>query len=161
MIVDVPPRTVAHEGPVYERPYERPATLDAVRADTPDRLPRPETGEELRATLLRMLASPNLASKAWVTDQYDRYVRGNTALATPDDAGVVRVDEETGLGVAVATDGNGRFGALDPYEGARLALAEAYRNVAAAGAASAGRHRLPQLRLAPGPRRHVAVRAWQ
>ncbi len=134
VIVDVPPRTVAHEGPVYERPYEQPATLGAVRADTPDRLPRPETGEELRATLLRMLASPNLASKAWVTDQYDRYVRGNTALATPDDAGVVRVDEETGLGVAVATDGNGRFGALDPYEGARLALAEAYRNVAAAGA---------------------------
>ena len=81
-----------------------------------------------------MVASPNLASRAWITDQYDRYVRGNTALAMPDDAGVVRVDEETGLGVAVATDGNGRFGALDPYEGARLALAEAYRNVAAAGA---------------------------
>ncbi len=59
---------------------------------------------------------------------------GNTALAMPDDAGVVRVDEETGLGVAISTDCNGRFGALDPYAGAQLALAEAYRNVATAGA---------------------------
>jgi phosphoribosylformylglycinamidine synthase II len=133
-IVDVPPRTVAHEGPVYERPLARPDGLDAVRADVPDRLPRPAGGEALRTTLLRLVASPNLSSRAWVTDQYDRYVRGNTALATPDDAGVVRVDETTGLGVALAVDGNGRYGALDPYEGARLALAEAYRNVAAAGA---------------------------
>ncbi|MGZ4650572.1 MAG: phosphoribosylformylglycinamidine synthase subunit PurL, partial [Kineosporiaceae bacterium] len=133
-IVDVPPRTVAHEGPVYSRPVERPARLDRLRAKTADRLPRPSTGDELRALLLRMVASPNLCSRAWVTDQYDRYVRGNTALAMPDDAGVVRVDEETGLGVALAVDGNGRYGALDPYEGARLALAEAYRNVAAAGA---------------------------
>ncbi|MGZ4613028.1 MAG: phosphoribosylformylglycinamidine synthase subunit PurL, partial [Kineosporiaceae bacterium] len=133
-IVDVPPRTVAHEGPVYSRPVERPARLDRLRAKTPDRLPRPSTVDELRALLLRMVASPNLCSRAWLTDQYDRYVRGNTALAMPDDAGVVRVDEETGLGVALAVDGNGRYGALDPYEGARLALAEAYRNVAAAGA---------------------------
>jgi phosphoribosylformylglycinamidine synthase subunit PurL len=81
-----------------------------------------------------MVAAANLCSRAWVTDQYDRYVRGNTALAMPDDAGVVRIDESTGLGVALALDGNGRFGALDPYEGARLALAEAYRNVATAGA---------------------------
>ena len=59
---------------------------------------------------------------------------GNTALAQPDDAGVVRVDEETGLGVAISTDCNGRFAKLDPYAGAQLALAEAYRNVATAGA---------------------------
>jgi phosphoribosylformylglycinamidine synthase len=69
-----------------------------------------------------------------VTDQYDRYVLGNTALAMPDDAGVVRVDEETGRGVAVSTDCNGRFAKLDPYAGAQLALAESYRNVATAGA---------------------------
>jgi len=133
-VVDVPPRTVAHEGPVYARPYARPAYLDDRQADTPDHLPRPHSGEELRDLLLRMVASPNLASTAWVTDQYDRYVMGNTALAQPDDAGVVRIDEESGLGVALATDCNGRFGALDPYEGARLALAEAYRNVVTAGA---------------------------
>ncbi len=59
---------------------------------------------------------------------------GNTVLAQPEDAGVVRVDESTGLGVALATDGNGRFAKLDPYAGAQLALAEAYRNVAATGA---------------------------
>ena len=104
------------------------------RPTTPTALPRPATGEELRATLLRLVASPNLADKSWVTDQYDRYVLGNTVLAQPEDAGVVRVDEETGLGVALATDGNGRFARLDPYAGAQLALAEAYRNVATAGA---------------------------
>ena len=69
-----------------------------------------------------------------MTDQYDRYVMGNTALAQPDDAGVVRVDEETGRGVAISTDCNSRFAKLDPYAGAQLALAEAYRNVATAGA---------------------------
>ena len=134
VVVDVPPRTVAHEGPVYHRPFRRPATLDARQADVPDLLPRPQTGQELAALVLRMAGSSNLCSRAWVTDQYDRYVRGNTAAGTPDDAGVVRVDETTGLGVSVATDCNGRFGALDPYRGAQLALAEAYRNVACCGA---------------------------
>jgi len=133
-IVDVPPRTVAHEGPVYERPYERPLDLDDLRADDPARLPRPSSGEGLRALLLRMVGSPNLCDKTWVTEQYDRYVQGNTVLAQPEDAGVLRIDEATGLGVAVATDGNGRFTCLDPYAGAQLALAEACRNVAATGA---------------------------
>jgi phosphoribosylformylglycinamidine synthase len=135
-VVDVPPRTVAHEGPVYERPLARPVWLDALQADepTPQRLSRPSSPDALRATLLRLVASPNLASKAWVTDQYDRYVLGNTVLAQPEDAGVVRLDEQTGLGVALATDCNGRAAKLDPYEGARLALAEAYRNVATVGA---------------------------
>jgi phosphoribosylformylglycinamidine synthase II len=135
-VVDVPPRTVAHDGPVYERPVVRDDALqDALVADAPDRLPRPAAPSELRAEILRMAASPNLCSRAWVTDQYDRYVRGNTAAAQPADAGVVRVDEETGRGVAVATDCNARFVALDPYTGTQLALAEAYRNVATSGAA--------------------------
>ena len=133
-VVDVPPRTVAHEGPVYDRPYARPAWQDALVADTTAGLARPGTPAELRATLLALLASPNLASKAWVTDQYDRFVQGNTKLAQPDDGGVVRVDEATGLGVALATDGSGRYTKLDPYTGAQLALAEAYRNVATTGA---------------------------
>ncbi|NHC47273.1 phosphoribosylformylglycinamidine synthase subunit PurL [Motilibacter aurantiacus] len=133
-IVDVPPRTVAHEGPVYERPYARPADQDALQASGPESLPRPSTGEELRAELLRLVAAPNVASKAWVTDQYDRYVLGGTVLAQPEDSGMLRVDEETGLGIAIATDGNGRFARLDPYAGAQLALSEAYRNVATTGA---------------------------
>ncbi|MEG3616232.1 phosphoribosylformylglycinamidine synthase subunit PurL [Isoptericola haloaureus] len=135
-IVDVDPTTVAHEGPVYERPYARPAWQDDLQAASVAGLglERPSTGTELRASALRLLASPNLASPAWVTDQYDRFVQGNTALAQPDDGGVVRVDEGTGLGVALATDANGRYGKLDPRTGAQLALAEAYRNVATTGA---------------------------
>ncbi len=136
LIVSVPPRTVAHEGPVYQRPLARPLDQDALQADGPTavRLPRPSGDDELRATLLRLAASPNLADKSWVTAQYDRYVQGNTVLAQPDDAGMVRVDEESGLGLALATDGNGRYTKLDPYVGAQLALVEAYRNVAVSGA---------------------------
>ncbi|MFC5381530.1 phosphoribosylformylglycinamidine synthase subunit PurL [Aquipuribacter nitratireducens] len=133
-VVDVPPRTVAHEGPVYERPYARPDWLDARQADRAEDLPRATTQEELRAQLLALVSSPDQCSRAWVTDQYDRYVLGNTTLATPDDAGVVRVDEATGRGVALSLDGNGRLAALDPYTGAQLALSEAYRNVAVTGA---------------------------
>jgi phosphoribosylformylglycinamidine synthase len=133
-VVDVPPRTVAHDGPVYERPLQRPASQDALQADAAEALPRPLTGDELRDTLLRVVGSPNIADKSWVTDQYDRYVQGNTVLAQPEDAGVIRVDEDSHLGVAVSTDCNGRFAQLDPYAGAQLALAEAFRNVAVAGA---------------------------
>ena len=135
-IVDVPPRTVAHDGPVYNRPFHRPAWQDALQSDSPtaERLARPKTAAELHELVLRMTAAPNLASKAWVTDQYDRYVLGNTVLAQPEDSGMVRVDEESGLGVAVATDCNGRVAKLDPYTGAKFALAEAYRNVATTGA---------------------------
>ncbi|MFE7778269.1 phosphoribosylformylglycinamidine synthase subunit PurL [Streptomyces sp. NPDC057445] len=133
-IVDVPPRTVAHEGPVYERPYARPDWQDALQADDAGSLPRPATPEELREQVLELVASPNQASKAWITDQYDRFVQGNTVLAQPEDSGMVRIDPDTNLGVAVATDGNGRYAKLDPYTGAQLALAESYRNVAASGA---------------------------
>ena len=82
-----------------------------------------------------MVASPNLAAKAWVTSQYDRYVLGNTVLAQPEDAGHgPHRRGAPGSGVALATDGNGRWCRLDPYAGAQLALAEAYRNVATSGA---------------------------
>ncbi|WP_327678933.1 phosphoribosylformylglycinamidine synthase subunit PurL [Kitasatospora sp. NBC_00458] len=136
LVVDVPPRTVAHEGPTYERPYARPSWQDALQADAPtgDRLARPTTGEGLRADLLKVASHPNQASKSWITDQYDRYVLGNTVLSVGEDSGMIRIDEESNLGVSVATDGNGRFTKLDPYTGAQLALAEAYRNVAAGGA---------------------------
>jgi phosphoribosylformylglycinamidine synthase II len=134
LIIDVPPRSVAHDGPVYNRPMQRPAYLDALQASVPDDLARPDDGAGLKAALLALMASPNLCDKSWITDQYDRYVMGNTALAMPDDSGVVRVDEETGRGVAISTDCNSRYAKLDPFAGAQLALAEAYRNVATAGA---------------------------
>ncbi|HLT60674.1 MAG TPA: phosphoribosylformylglycinamidine synthase subunit PurL, partial [Microlunatus sp.] len=133
-IVDVDPRTVAHEGPVYERPLARPDWQDEVRGAGVDELPRPKTGDELAETLLRLAGSPNLCDRSWITDQYDRYVRGNSVLAQPEDAGMLRIDEASGLGIALATDCNGRFCYLDPYQGAQLALAEAYRNVAVSGA---------------------------
>ena len=133
-VVDVPPRTVAHEGPVYERPYARPDWQDELQADGAEKLPRATTPAELRDTLLKLVASPNLCDKSWVTDQYDRYVLGNSVLAQPEDSGMIRVDETSGLGVAVSTDCNGRFAKLDPYTGAKLALAESYRNVATTGA---------------------------
>ena len=133
-VVDVPPRTVAHEGPVYSRPVQRPDSQDELIADSSKRLRRPQTGAELRATLLQMLGSPQLCSRAFITEQYDRYVRGNTVLAEHADGGVLRVDENTGRGIALSTDASGRYTQLDPYAGAQLALAEAYRNVAVTGA---------------------------
>jgi phosphoribosylformylglycinamidine synthase II len=133
-IVNVDPSTVAVDGPVYDRPVAYPAWLDALQADGAARLPRASSPAELRSQALALLGSPNLASKDWVTNQYDRYVGGNTALSFPDDGGMVRIDEESGLGFAVATDANGRWCQLDPKQGAKLALAEAYRNVAATGA---------------------------
>ncbi|WP_168626048.1 phosphoribosylformylglycinamidine synthase subunit PurL [Cryobacterium sp. BB307] len=136
-IVNVDPRTVAVDSPVYERPVAYPSWIDALQADSASALPRTSDPDQLREQFLTLLGSPNLASKHWITDQYDRYVGGNTALAVPDDGGMVRVDESSGLGFAIAADANGRYAQLDPYEGARLALAEAYRNVAVTGAVPA------------------------
>ena len=133
-IVDVPPRSVAHDGPSYNRPYARPPWQDTLQADTAEKLPRPTTGDALRDQFVAVVTSPNMADKSWITDQYDRYVQGNTVLAQPADAGVIRIDDGTFLGVAVSTDCNGRFAKLDPYVGAQLALAESYRNVAVTGA---------------------------
>jgi phosphoribosylformylglycinamidine synthase len=132
--VDVDPKTVAKQSPVYDRPYARPNWQDALQNDLPNNLARPSTPEQIRQTWLTLLASPNLCSRHWITDQYDRFVGGNTAMAMPSDAGVLRVDETTGLGVAIATDGSGRYSLLDPYAGGQLALAEAYRNVVCTGA---------------------------
>jgi phosphoribosylformylglycinamidine synthase subunit PurL len=132
-VVRIPPRTAA-DGPVYQRPMSRPDGLDALQAAGPDGLDRPKDGPALRETLLTLLGSADQADKSWVTAQYDRYVRGNTVLAMPEDGGLLRVDEQTQLGLALATDGNGRYCRLDPYQGTQLALSEAYRNVAMTGA---------------------------
>jgi len=137
-IVNVEPRTVAVDGPVYERPVAYPSWIDELQASSSSSLPRATDPKELRDQAVALLSSGNLASKEWITNQYDTYVMGNTALSFPDDGGMVRVDEETGLGFAVATDANGRYAYLDPYRGAQLALAEAFRNVAVTGATPVG-----------------------
>jgi phosphoribosylformylglycinamidine synthase II len=137
-IVNVDPRTVAVDGPVYDRPVAYPSWLDALQADSASALPRATNAATLQEQFLALLGSPNLADPSWITDQYDRYVMGNTALSFPDDAGMIRIDEESGLGFVISTDANGRYCQLDPYRGAQLALAEAYRNVAVTGAVPVG-----------------------
>jgi phosphoribosylformylglycinamidine synthase len=133
LIVDVPPRTVAHDGPVYNRPLAKPDYIDRVNAEVID-VALPSSADEIKSAVLKLAATPNLADKSWVTSQYDRYVQGNTIQSQPDDSGMVRIDEKTHLGVAVATDANANWSYLNPYEGAKLALAEAARNIATAGA---------------------------
>jgi phosphoribosylformylglycinamidine synthase len=135
VVADLPPASLADDGPVYSRPVTRPDDeQDALIAAGSKTLPRPVGGSELRATLLRMAGSPELCSRRWVTEQYDRFVLGGTVLAAPHDAGVVRLADTSTRGIALALDGNGRFAKLDPHDGAQLALAEAYRNVACTGA---------------------------
>ena len=134
LIVDVPPRTVAHDGPVYNRPYKRPEYQGPLNAAGAEHLPRPQGEQELTDAILQIISSPNIADKSWITEQYDKYVQGNTVAAAPSDAAIIRIDEASFLGVAVATDCNGRFCKLDPYQGTQLALAEAFRNVAVTGA---------------------------
>ena len=129
VVVDAPAHTIAHQGPVYERPWARPAWQDELQ-----QFQGVEKPSDLRQALLRMVSSSALCSRAFITEQYDRYVRGNTVLAQNSDAGVLRIDETTGRGVAVSADASGRYTKLDPNTGARLALAEAYRNVAVTGA---------------------------
>jgi phosphoribosylformylglycinamidine synthase len=133
LIVDVPPRTVAHDGPVYNRPLAEPEYIKRVAQEVINP-PLPSTPDQIKKVILTLAATPNLADKSWVTDQYDRYVQGNTIQSQPDDSGMVRIDEATHLGVAIATDANANWSYLNPYEGARLALAEAARNIATAGA---------------------------
>jgi phosphoribosylformylglycinamidine synthase II len=129
VVVDVPPGSLADDGPVYNRPTSKPSDQGELAINALP--PYPAATKDL---LLRMVASPNLCSRRWVVEQYDRVVMGDTVLAWPEDAGVVRLSEETNRGIALATDGNGRYTRLDPYAGAQLAFAEAYRNVAATGA---------------------------
>ncbi len=131
LIVDVPPRTVAHDGPVLTRPMSRPEYLDSLNAVTLEKI---ETPEQIKAALLQLMAAPNMADKSWVTKQYDKYVQGNSILAQPEDSGMIRIDEQTNLGIAISTDANSRWSYLDPYNGVKLALLESCRNIATSGA---------------------------
>ena len=128
VVVDAPAGTIADEAPEYDRPYARPEWQDELQK---------YQGTDKRGlveSLQKLVSSPALCSRDFIMNQYDRYVRGNTVQSHHADAGVLRIDEETGRGVAVSADASGRYTKLDPYMGARLALAEAYRNVAVTGA---------------------------
>jgi phosphoribosylformylglycinamidine synthase len=131
LIVDVPPRTVAHDGPVLNRPMARPDYLDALKPVVLDAV---ETPDAIKAAVLKLMSAPNIADKSWVTKQFDKYVQGNSILAQPEDSGMIRIDEQTHLGVAISTDANARWSYLDPYNGVKLALLESCRNIATSGA---------------------------
>ncbi len=125
VVADVPAGSLADEGPVYRRPLRRqdpPAGEARVPLDT-----------DPAEAVLTLAADPTCASKRWVWEQYDGFVGRGTVLGPGSDAAVLRVPGGR-RAVAVATDGNGRHSALDPAAGAALAVAEAARNVACAGA---------------------------
>lgn len=129
-VASVPARSLADEGPVYARPATPPQEQDDLVGDDP-------TFATFAASpgdaLLRLLSSPNVASKRWVWEQYDSIVQGGTVLGPGGDAALVRI-EGTMKALALSCDGKGRFGVLDPYLGAAHAVAEAARNVACTGA---------------------------
>ena len=129
-VAEIPAHPLAEEGPVYSRPLAPPPkpahaeTLVSFAAD----------GANLTENFLKLLASPAIASKRWIVQQYDHMVRTNTVVPPgAGDAAVVRV-KETGRGLALAVDGSGRWCQLDPRLGAMHAVAEAARNVACVGA---------------------------
>src|SRR5690606_13241599 len=137
VVHDVPAASLADDGPVYRRPvadWVHPAAdVDVDGAPPPD---------DLHEAVLQVLSSPNLGSPRWVTQQYDSLVGSGTVQGPGGDAAVLRLpgadgqpDPDSVRGVAVATDGNHRWCALDPDLGARLVVAEAARNVAVTGAA--------------------------
>ncbi len=128
----VPTRALTDEAPLYDRPWVEPANPAA--AEDVSAMPMPP---DLDDALLRILAAPSVANKRWIYRQYDSTVRTNTLVGPGSDAGVIRV-KGTKKALAMATDCNGRYCWLDPYEGARLAVAEACRNVAASGAVPVG-----------------------
>jgi phosphoribosylformylglycinamidine synthase II len=134
VVAAIPNRALTDEAPVYQRPTARPAWQDEVRRLDLEAL---QPSREPGSTLTRLLASPTIASKRWIYRQYDHMVRTNTIVLPGLGCGVVRV-KGTNRALAMSVDGNGRFGYLDPREGAKLAVAEAARNVACAGALPIG-----------------------
>ena len=127
VVASVPARSLADDGPEYDRPAAAPARA-ASGAEDPTFVPFDgDPADALRA----LLAAPNIASKRWIYEQYDRLVQGNSVAGPDSDAALVRVGTKA---LALSTDGKGRFGALDPYLGSVHAVAEAARNVAVTGA---------------------------
>ena len=131
----IPAHAIAEEGPRYERPIAKPAApAGAEVAKQVARFKFAAQGTDLSENFRALLASPTIASKRWVTDQYDSMVRTNTRFGPGGgDAAVLRL-KESKRALALATDGNGRWGSLSPRLGAMHAVAEAARNVACCGA---------------------------
>ena len=124
-VADIPVEALTDEAPRYERPMT-PATKLEVQSTKLE-------SNDAQADLLKLLSSGNIASKNWVYRQYDHMVRTNTAILPGADAAMVRI-KETRRALAMTLDGNGRYCAANPREGAKLVVAEAARNVVCVGA---------------------------
>src|SRR5258705_521413 len=134
VVAEIPNRSLTDDAPLYRRPMSEPAYIQAAQQLSLASLGKPAAPA---AVLMRLLASPTIASKRWVYRQYDHMVRTNTLVMPGMGAAVVRV-KGTRRALAMSVDCNGRFVYLDPYAGAQLAVAEASRNVACAGATPIG-----------------------
>ncbi len=133
-VAALPIQVLTDAAPAYTRPAAMPAHFDELQELHVEQLPLPG---DYNQTLLALLDSPNIGSKAWVYRQYDYLVRSNTVVQPGSDAAVLRV-KGTAKGVALSVDCNSRYCALDPYVGAMIAVAEAARNVVCAGAVPLG-----------------------
>jgi phosphoribosylformylglycinamidine synthase len=139
IVADMPAEMLAESAPEYDPFMKRPAYLDEAQGFDLTTLKHPHGVEELNAAFLSVLASPNIASKAWIWRQYDHQVMNNTVVLPGSDAAVLRIGdtgrgEMSTRGIAASTDCNGRYCYLDPYTGAQIALAESARNLACTGA---------------------------
>jgi len=133
VVAEIPNRALTDEAPVYRRPMTEPEYLRAAQQLDLDAVGKGARAFQTSETLLALLGSPTIASKKWIYRQYDHMVRTNTINLPGQGAGVVRI-KGTDRALAMSVDGNGRYCYLDPYRGAMLAVAEAARNVACAGA---------------------------
>ena len=125
-MADLPIKELGDEAPLYDRPYvETPkrAVLD------PENIPSPVSN---RAALLRLIGSPDLASKRWVWEQYDHLILGNTVQQPGGDSAVIRIGDGP-RGLALTADVTPRYCEADPFEGGKQAVAEAYRNIISVG----------------------------
>ncbi len=127
---EVPVRLLS-DPPLYRPPSVESPSLAALRAADLSALPLPQSTPA--ETLLRLLRSPNIASREWIFRQYDHHVQTNTVIAPGADAALLRI-RGTSKGLALSTDGNGRLCYLDPYAGGMIAVGEATRNVSCVGA---------------------------
>ena len=134
LVAQIPAKSLAEEAPTYELETEEPEYLARVRNYDLSSIPEPSDYNE---ALLKLLASPSIASKEWVYEQYDHMVQTNTVVLPGSDAAVIRI-RGTKKAIALTTDCNGRYCYLDPYLGAKIAVAEAARNLACCGARPMG-----------------------
>jgi phosphoribosylformylglycinamidine synthase len=129
VVCDIPVPPLSQDAPNYDRPWNAPKPAPALDIS---KHPEPADYGEV---LLKLMSSPDMASKRWIWEQYDRHVMGDTIDSSQSggDAAIVRI-HGTNKGLAICSDCNPHYVAADPYEGGKQAVAEAYRNLSAVGA---------------------------